>query len=899
MNYTAEEKDALRAYLGFASKHGGAQSESGPLWDVELERVAITEEAWPPFLEALRANARVHAEAQVPFLDVVRRVGRRRDEALASLHAQSLDGKATAQIVRGLCLVHDLVIETMGRSYVEMRERLMAESEARMRALTEQLQHAQKMDALGRLAGGVAHDFNNILTVVESYAAMLEDALDVSDERRGDASEIRRASERATKLTRQLLTLSRQSVVAPRPVDVDELVTGFIPTLRRLLGNGIKLDVQLGKTPTVVIDPGQLEQVLMNLAVNARDAMDGTGRVVIETSMMDVAADAAQDVKPGRFVKISITDDGPGIPKDLQKRVFDPFFTTKEAGKGTGLGLAIVHGIVSQAGGAIELYSEPGHGTTFRVRLPASAQTQVVATDAHQVRSVQLRPVTVLCVEDQPEVRELIARVLGAHGCTVLQAATAVEARALCVKHEHPIEVALVDLALSDARGDLLLRDLRELRPDLHTILMSGFPAGALAPSGDSVMVLAKPFTPARLRDAIAAATADVIPTRRSEPTLQPRVLLVDDDPSLRKMLGRFLRRNMLDVVEADCGRVALQEIGAKRFDVILSDIHMPDGSGLDLLRGVRRVDLDVPVVLMSGKPDVETAATALEFGAFRYLSKPLELEAVEKIVRTAVRAHALARIRREALTVGRGAATTVGDHAGLEVRFEAALESLYMAYQPIVHAGGGRTFGVEALMRTRELSISSPPAMLDAATQLDRLPQLGRRIRNLVASMLDDRPDVPSVFVNLHPDDLFDAQLIDAAAPLTRHASRVVLEVTERESLTSTAALTERLERLRALGFRIAVDDIGAGYSGLTSFTDLTPEIVKIDMSLVRSIHTSKVKERTVSALCSLCHEMGTLVVGEGVETTDERDCLMALGCDLLQGYLIGKPNPVIREGT
>jgi signal transduction histidine kinase/EAL domain-containing protein (putative c-di-GMP-specific phosphodiesterase class I) len=887
MTYSAEDQQALRAYLRFV----GSQHEPNALWDSQLEHRAITEDAWPVFLGSLRAAARDHAKEGLPFGDWVKRANRRRDDILAMLRSHP----EAAEITRGLFLLQDLVIETMARNYFEAKERMIEEGRLALRRSEEQLQQAQKMDAIGKLAGGVAHDFNNIITVVESYAQMLEESLDAADERRTDASEIRKAAERATRLTRQLLTLSRQSPIAPRSIDPDELVRGFSNTIRRLLGNTIKLEFELAHPPTVVADPGQLEQVLMNLVVNARDAMDGKGRVVIETSLVDVQGELAtsRGVTAGRYSAISVTDNGPGIPAEIQARIFDPFFTTKEAGKGTGLGLAIVHGIVTQAGGMIDLYSEPGQGSTFRILLPAASRTHIATGEMVPFTSQPLRPVTVLCVDAQREVRELIARVLGSHGCRVLPAASGVEARAVCVEHEGTIDVALVDIALPDGRGDLMLRDLRELRPELRVVLTSGFPAGSLHAPGEPVMLLHKPFTPGRLRDAVAAVTAEhtTPATRRSESNLMPRVLLVDDDPSLRKMMSRFLKRSAFEVVEADCGRVALQEVAARRFDVILSDIHMPDGSGLDLLRGVRRVDLDVPVILISGKPDVETAAKALEFGAFRYLSKPLELEAIERIVRTAVRAHALARIRREASTLGRGRHNTIADRAGLEVRFDSALESMWMAYQPIIDARTQQRFGVEALMRTREVSLSSPPAVIDAAGQLERLPQLGRRIRNLVGGLLDARADVPSVFVNLHPTDIFDVHLIDEAAPLTRHASRVVLEVTERESLTSTPALTERLERLRSLGFRIAVDDIGAGYSGLTSFTDLMPEIVKIDMSLVRSIHTSKVKERTVAALCSLCHDMGTLVVGEGVETSDERDCLLSVGCDLLQGYLFGKP--------
>jgi EAL domain-containing protein (putative c-di-GMP-specific phosphodiesterase class I) len=231
-------------------------------------------------------------------------------------------------------------------------------------------------------------------------------------------------------------------------------------------------------------------------------------------------------------------------------------------------------------------------------------------------------------------------------------------------------------------------------------------------------------------------------------------------------------------------------------------------------------------------------------------------------------------------------------DRAGLEVRFEQAIEKLWMAFQPIVEARSGALFGVEALMRSSEPSIPSAASLLEVATQLKRLPILGRRVRSLAGAAIAARGDIPSLFVNLHPEDLLDVHLIDESAALTQIASRVVLEVTEREALVTTPALISRLERIRELGFRIAVDDIGAGYSGLTSFTDLMPEIVKLDMALVRSIHVSTVKQRTVGALCALCHEMGTLVVGEGVETADERDCLVSIGCDLLQGYLIARPS-------
>jgi EAL domain-containing protein (putative c-di-GMP-specific phosphodiesterase class I) len=368
-------------------------------------------------------------------------------------------------------------------------------------------------------------------------------------------------------------------------------------------------------------------------------------------------------------------------------------------------------------------------------------------------------------------------------------------------------------------------------------------------------------------------------------------VLVADDEESFRRVVVRILRKADFDVRDVDTGFKAISALEKEPFDVVVSDVRMPDGGGLDLLRSVRRVDLDVPVILMTGEPSLEAAAEAVEYGAFRYLTKPIDYVAFTNTVQHAARAYALARLRREAFNVS-GTHAGVADRAGLEVRFEQAIEGLRMAFQPIVHARTGALFGVEALMRTSEPSLPTPPALLDAASQLGRLPLVGRKVRTLCGQLFADRSDGIVLFVNLHPNDLHDVDLIDEGAALSRIASRVILEVTERASLESSHKLTDRIRRLRELGFRLAVDDIGAGYSGLTSFTELTPEVVKIDMSLVRDVHRSAHKQRTIAALCRLCHEVGTLVVGEGVETPDERDTLVNLGCDLLQGYLLGKPD-------
>lgn len=784
----------------------------------------------------------------------------------------------------------------------DITDRVLAEQA--LRRTEDQLRHAQKMEAIGRLAGSVAHDFNNVLTVVQSYACMLEDSIDVADARREDATGIRRASERASEITRQLLAVSRHSVVAPRSIDLDDLVAGFAPMLRRLLGETVSLVTHRSGVQKVVADQGQMEQVLMNLAVNARDAMPEGGRFTIESRTIDLdpEAAAARQLQPGRYVELGITDTGTGMDPETQCRIFDPFFTTKEAGAGTGLGLSIVHGIVCQAGGSISVYSELGHGTTFRVHLPVCEDAVADQTPDMVVAPRTLPPMRILVVDDQADVRSVAVRILADAGCKMIEAATAEEARTVCVRDEDPIDLALLDVVLPDLRGDILVRQLRDLRPEVKVLQMSGYPRGSLAPfDAFPKNLLTKPFSPAELRAAVARAcgltdslTPSALDTSASKGKAARRALIADDDELLRREVSQSLRTADFDVTDVDSGFSAISALEKEPFDVVVSDVQMPDGSGLDLLRAVRRVDLDVPVILMTGEPSLAAAAQAVEYGAFRYLTKPMDCSAFVKTVEHAARWHALARLRREAFNVS-GTHAGAADRAGLEVRFEHALEGLWMAFQPIVHARTGALFGVEALLRTSEPSLPSPPALLEAASQLGRLPLVGRKVRTLCGKVFAERSDDIAFFVNLHPDDFHDVDLVDEAAALSRVASRVILEVTERASLDNSPKLVERVGRLRQLGFRLAVDDIGAGYSGLATFAELAPEVIKIDMSLVRAVHTSALKQRTIGALCRLCHEVGTLVVGEGVETRDERDTLVSLGCDLLQGYLFGSPDRIM----
>ena len=375
----------------------------------------------------------------------------------------------------------------------------------------------------------------------------------------------------------------------------------------------------------------------------------------------------------------------------------------------------------------------------------------------------------------------------------------------------------------------------------------------------------------------------------------QGTVLVVDDDPAIGRLLSRVLQGAGYQVTCVAGGSAAVESIMRTPFDVVLSDIQMPAMSGVELLSVIRAYDLDVPVILMTGEPTIETAMEAVSLGAIQYLRKPTPSDVLLKAVEQASRLHRMARMKRDALKLlGGEEDLQAGDRAGLQTRFDRALESMWMAFQPILDTGRKCIFGYEALMRSREPSLPNPGAVLKAAERLSRLDELGARVRALSAEAFARPPsDECLLFINLHPRDLLDKALYEADAPLTKIASRVVLEITERSAIDDVKDIQARVAVLRYHGFRIAIDDLGAGYAGLSSFVALAPEIVKLDMSLVRDVHRSEIRQRLIGSMATLCKEMGMRVVAEGVEVTEESDSVRGLGCDLVQGYLYAKPGP------
>jgi len=368
--------------------------------------------------------------------------------------------------------------------------------------LEEQLLQSQKMEAVGQLAGGVAHDFNNILTAIVGYSDLLAAELGDNAQQREDIEEIRKAARRAAALTRQLLSFSRKQVLEPRIVDVNGVVLNLDKMLRSLMSENIELETQLAEDLDAArVDPNQLEQVIMNLAINARDAMPDGGTVTIETANATLGEDYAAkhvSVIPGVYVMLAVTDTGCGMTEATKARIFEPFFTTKPAGRGTGLGLSTVYGIVKQSGGNIWLYSEPNKGTTFKIYLPAVDALPEDIGKAAPVEAERQGSGTVLVVEDDEQLRRLTHRALAAQGYEVLEADRGRSALDAARRHEGPIDLLVTDLVMPDTNGPKLAETLRAARPGLRVLFMSGYPDGAIVHHGmleAGVAYLAKPFT--------------------------------------------------------------------------------------------------------------------------------------------------------------------------------------------------------------------------------------------------------------------------------------------------------------------------------------------------------------------------------------------------------------------
>ena len=429
------------------------------------------------------------------------RIMRRRDQPLAAMLtvARDLDGRRLRWALRDIS-----------------QTRAMEEA---LRTSEERLRHAQRMEAIGRLAGGIAHSFNNLLAAIAFQCELLCDRLEEGDDRRLHVTEIQKAEERAADLARQLLAFGRKQTLQPRVIRLNELIQEMEPMLRRLIGEDVRLETRLDPAAGAVhVDLGQLEQVILNLIVNARDAMPAGGSVEIATASVEIAAGVTQDdgmsndgtrsggtpgtvLPPGPYVQLAITDSGTGIDPEVRERVFEPFFTTKERGKGTGLGLATVHGIVHQSGGVIRVDSEPGEGARFTILLPQAAEApeSLHPLPLRSTRRSRRGSEVVLLVEDEDNIREPAIEILEGRGYKVLAARDAAQALALAEGHPGPIHILVTDVVMPGQSGNQLAQQLSSLRPELRVLYISGYPEDAIAHHGvlyPEQHFLQKPFPP-------------------------------------------------------------------------------------------------------------------------------------------------------------------------------------------------------------------------------------------------------------------------------------------------------------------------------------------------------------------------------------------------------------------
>jgi two-component system cell cycle sensor histidine kinase/response regulator CckA len=495
------------------------------------------------------------------------------------------------------------------------------------RRLQQQLTQSQKMEAVGRLAGGIAHDFNNLLTVITSYSELLLQDLSRDDPRRDDVEQVRKAADGAAALTRQLLSFSRQQVIEPKAIDLNTVVENLKKILQRVIGEDVELATVLAPDLRAVrADVSQIEQILMNLAVNARDAMPTGGKLTIETNNVLHGPERAQP-----FVMLAVTDTGTGMDEATKARIFEPFFTTKQVGKGTGLGLATVYAIVTQGQGLIWVYSELGHGTSVKIYLPqVDAIASSAASDAPMV--VPRGTETVLLVEDAAAVRAVAKQTLVRQGYQVLEASDGEDALHIAKRHRGPIDLVLTDVVMPRVGGRELVERLSAVRPDVRVLFMSGYTDDSVVRHGileGGVPYLQKPFAP----DGLARKVRDVLDAQPAQKRVTPtgaHVLVIDDDPGVRVAIRRALERKGFVVREAADGEDGMQVYRAHGAAIVVVDIFMPGRDGLEFIRALRAEAPGTAIIAISGGGDIlqmDMLKAAKAFGAARTIVKPIDVQ--------------------------------------------------------------------------------------------------------------------------------------------------------------------------------------------------------------------------------------------------------------------------------
>jgi PAS domain S-box-containing protein len=588
---------------------------------IRFPRDAWSDSSWPRAIREKRANYSNEVSTGVPE----GHVGIRRhislpimfqEEVIGLFQVANKETDYTEQDVRTLEAISGQVAPILqARLWHDRASRTRERMEAR-------LLQTKKMESIGRLAGGVAHDFNNLLTVINGYSKLLLGKLSAGDPLRVNLEQINEAGERAAKLTSQLLAFSRKQLLAPRVVDLNHLVGQMRSMLEPLVGEDVEVRVELNsETGMVRADPHQLEQVIMNLVVNSRDAMPRGGKLLIETACVEFDESYARshpEVRLGRHVLLAVSDNGMGMDDETRRQIFEPFFTTKGAGRGTGLGLSMVQGIVAQSGGYSDVYSEPGHGTTFKIYLPrveeAVADTRIPET----VPDLGGKE-TVLVVEDHAEVREYAVAVLKAYGYRIIQAESAGQALLMLEREPERIDLLLTDVVMPSVGGRELADRLERLQPGIKVLFMSGYTDNVIVHHGvldEGAHFIQKPFSPEKL----GVKVREVLGPSK----LLARILVADDEAGVRSFLRAALEQGGYEVTEAADGKQVLKQVRAERVDLVITDIIMPEQEGIETIRALRKEAPGIRIIAISGAFDGLYLEVAEMLGADAVLAKPV-----------------------------------------------------------------------------------------------------------------------------------------------------------------------------------------------------------------------------------------------------------------------------------
>lgn len=564
------------------------------------------------------------------------------------------NGRTYGTIIEARNIARDLEAREAMESFNQTLKARVADAIAERQKLEGQLIQAQKMESLGQLTGGIAHDFNNLLQVISGNLQLLQKEIDAADPRQRRVGNALVGVGRGAQLAAQLLAFGRQQALDPKPVNFGSLVRGMDDMLRRTLGEAIEIETVIsGGLWNCMADPAQVENVLLNLAINARDAMSGSGKLTIEAgnALLDEAyASVHPEVTAGQYVMLAVTDTGGGIPPEILDKVFEPFFTTKKSGEGTGLGLSMVYGFVKQSGGHIKIYSEPGEGTTFRIYLPRTRRAEDRPTPEAAASLNNGGTETILAVEDDEAVRSTTVELLRDLGYVVLEASSADNALAVINSGIH-IDLLFTDVVMpGKLRSPELAEIARRRIPNIRVLFTSGYTQNAIVHAGrldEGVELIAKPFTreslSAKIRrilsqpalspePAVPGPDAGATPDKSPDQPTGLRILVVEDEVLIRMTLTETLDSMGHQTLEAGTLRQALQHVEAGGFDVVITDLGLPDGSGAELIGELRARHPGVVIVVATGHAgSLEPAGMATH--DLRYLRKPYDEQSLAAVL--------------------------------------------------------------------------------------------------------------------------------------------------------------------------------------------------------------------------------------------------------------------------